>query len=65
MKVGDLVKMPKAKWKPAKSAVGIVVKPPVNRGKQPQDARVGIQWIDSNGVYMEPVHWLEVISESR
>jgi hypothetical protein len=65
MKVGDLVIMPKAKWAPAKSAVGTVVRAPVNKGKNPQDARVGIHWSGTAWLYVEPVHWLEVISESR
>ena len=62
MKVGDLVIMPKDKWAPAESTVGIVVRAPVNKGKNPHDARVGIQWSGSAEVYMEPVHWLEVVS---
>jgi hypothetical protein len=64
MKVGDLVIMPKAKWAP-QSAVGLVIRTPVNKGKKPHDARVGIQWSGSAEIYMEPVHWLEVINESR
>ena len=47
------------------SAVGVVVREPVNLGKKPTDARVAIMWADSGTVDMEPVHWLEVISESR
>jgi len=67
MNVGDLVIMP-GSWirnMGETPAVGVVVREPVNLGKKPTDARVGIMWADSGSVDMEPVHWLEVISESR
>ena len=65
MKVGDLVVMPKAQWSPAKAKIGVIVSPRVNKGKKRSDARIGVLWLGSTGAYMEPCHWLEVISESR
>jgi len=68
VQVGDLVIMP-GSWirnMGETPAVGVVVREPVNLGKTPTSARVAILWADGDGTPdMEPVHWLEVISESR
>jgi hypothetical protein len=65
MKVGDMVIMPGCSIVPPKSAVGVIVKPRVNKGKNRRAARIGVLWSGSITVEMEPCHWLEVISESR
>jgi hypothetical protein len=65
MKVGDLVIMLGCSIVPPKAAVGVIVKPRVNKGKNRRTARIGVLWSDSDRVEMEPCHWLEVISEHR
>jgi len=63
MKVGDLVIMPRAE----PSAVGLVVKMHSvdPNGEKQQTSRVGVYWMDGDGVDWEPMNWLEVVSESR
>ena len=63
MKVGDLVTMSRS----SSPVVGLVVKMPYvgPNGEKQQTPRVGVYWMDGDGVDWEPMNWLEVINESR
>ena len=71
MKIGDLVTMPGSCVSPLhrgnRTPVGVVVKMPFvgPDGQKQQHPRVGVYWMDGDGVDWEPMNWLEVLNENR
>ena len=71
MKIGDLVTMPGSCVGRLPRAdgtqMGVVIKMPFvgPNGEKQQHPRVGVYWMDGDGVDWEPMNWLEVINESR
>ena len=71
MKVGDMVIMPGSCVRRGEGngySPGIVVELPFvgPDGEKQQTPRVRIHWTDGDGgLDWEPMHWLEVVSESR